>query len=89
MADEKKKKKKEKEASITPKITMKEIKRQKTLLIWAAVFFAMMLMGPIGMASFPPEYFGIGERFSIYSAIGFEAVLGLYLFNGFKGTHYE
>lgn len=54
--------------------------------IWAAVFFAMMLMGPIGMASFPPEYFGIGERFSIYSAIGFEAVLGLYLFNGFKGT---
>ncbi|MBO4846691.1 MAG: sugar ABC transporter permease [Lachnospiraceae bacterium] len=39
MADEKKKKKKEKEASITPKITLKEIKRQKTLLIWAAVFF--------------------------------------------------
>ena len=39
MADEKMKKKKEKEASITPKITLKEIKRQKTLLIWAAVFF--------------------------------------------------
>ena len=39
MADEKKKKKREKEASITPKITVKEIKRQKTLLIWAAVFF--------------------------------------------------
>ncbi len=39
MADEKKKKKREKEASITPKITMKEIKRQKTLLIWSAVFF--------------------------------------------------
>lgn len=31
-------KKKEKEASITPKITMKEVKRQKTLLIWSAVF---------------------------------------------------
>ena len=52
--------------------------------IWAAIFFAMMLMGPIGMAVFPPEYFGIGERFSIYAAIGLEAVLGLYLFNGFK-----
>lgn len=51
--------------------------------IWAAIFFAMLLMGPIGMASFPPEYFGIGERFSIYAAVGFEAVLGLYLFNGF------
>ncbi len=33
---------------------------------------------------FPPEYFGIGERCSIYAAIGFEAVLGVYLFNGFK-----
>ena len=54
--------------------------------IWAAVFFAMMLMGPIGMAVLPPEYFGIGERCSIYAAIGFEAVLGVYLFNGFKRT---
>jgi len=52
--------------------------------IWAAVFFFMMLMGPIGMKAFPPEYFGIGERFSIYSAIGFNSVLGIYLFNGFN-----
>ena len=50
---------------------------------WAAVFFAMMLMGPIGMQAFPPQYFGIAERLSIYSAIGFNAILGLYLFNGF------
>jgi hypothetical protein len=52
--------------------------------IFAAVFFAMMLMGPIGMQAFPPQYFGIAERFSIYSAIGFNAVLGIYLFNGFE-----
>ncbi len=51
--------------------------------IWAAIFFVMMLMGPIGMQAFPPQYFGIAERFSIYSAIGFNAVLGLHLFNGF------
>ena len=51
--------------------------------IWAAVFFAMMLIGPVGMQTLPPQYFGIAERFSIYSAIGFNAVLGLYLFNGF------
>lgn len=51
--------------------------------IWAAVFFSMMLIGPLGMQAFPPQYFGIAERFSIYSAIGFNAVLGLYLFNGF------
>ena len=52
--------------------------------IWAVIFFAMMLMGPIGMRAFPPQYFGIAERFSIYSAIGFNAILGLYLFNGLK-----
>lgn len=52
--------------------------------IWAAVFFAMMLMGPIGMQAFPPQYFGIAERFSIYSAIGFNAIIGIYLFNGFE-----
>lgn len=52
--------------------------------IWAAIFFAMMMIGPIGMKAFPPEYFGIAERLSIYSAIGFNAVLGIYLFNGFN-----
>ena len=52
--------------------------------IWAAIFFAMMLIGPIGMKAFPPQYFGIAERFSIYSAIGLNAVLGIYLFNGFE-----
>ncbi|MCR5557469.1 MAG: DUF998 domain-containing protein [Butyrivibrio sp.] len=52
--------------------------------IWAAIFFSMMLIGPIGMQAFPPQYFGIAERCSIYSAIGFNAVLGIYLFNGFK-----
>lgn len=61
-------------------------KEVRSIGIWAALFFAMLLMGPIGMASFPAGYFGIGERFSIYATIGFEAVLGLYLFNGFKGV---
>lgn len=61
-------------------------KEVRSIGIWAAIFFAMLLMGPIGMASFPAEYFGICERFSIYATIGFEAILGLYLFNGFKGV---
>ena len=60
--------------------------KMKSVGIWAAVFFAMMLMGPIGMQAFPPQYFGIAERFSIYSAIGFNAIIGIYLFNGFKTT---
>ncbi|MCR4989440.1 MAG: DUF998 domain-containing protein [Lachnospiraceae bacterium] len=56
----------------------------RDLGIWAGVSFAMMLMGPVGMASFPPEYFGIAERFSIYASVIFSAVLGIFLFNGFK-----
>ena len=37
------------------------------------------------MQAFPPKYFGIAERCSIYSAIGFNAALVIYLFNGFDG----
>ena len=52
--------------------------------IWAAIALSMMFMGPIGMAAFPPEYFGIFERFSTVAAVGYNAVLGVYLFDGFK-----
>ena len=44
----------------------------------------MMLMGPVGMAVFPPQYFGLFERFSTFAAVGFNAVLGVYLFEGFR-----
>ena len=60
--------------------------------IWAAIALSMMFMGPIGMAAFPPEYFGIFERFSTVAAVGYNAVLGVYLFDGFKKastTHKE
>ena len=52
--------------------------------IWAAVALAMMFMGPIGMGAFPKEYFGIFERFSTVAAVGYNAVLGVYLFQGFR-----
>ena len=52
--------------------------------IWAAIALGMMFMGPIGMAAFPPEYFGIFERFSTVAAVGYNAVLGVYLFDGFR-----
>ena len=51
--------------------------------IWAAIALALMFMGPIGMVAFPPQYFGIFERFSTFAAVGFNAVLGVYLFEGF------
>ncbi len=42
-----------------------------------------MLVGAVGQGLVPPEYFGIVERFSVFAAVGFTAVLGLYLFEGF------
>ena len=61
-------------------------KEMKGLDVWAALALGMMFMGPIGMAAFPPQYFGIYERFSTFAAVGFTAVLGVYLFNGFKNA---
>ena len=51
--------------------------------IWAAVAFIMMMVGAIGKTAIPPQYFGIVERFSVFAAVGFNAVCGIYLFRGF------
>lgn len=51
--------------------------------IWSAIALAMMFAGAAGM-SVPPEYFGITERFSVFAAVGFTAILGIYLFTGFR-----
>ncbi len=53
--------------------------------LWAAGALAMMLIGSVGTGIVPPQYFGIAERFSVFAAVGFNAVLGVYLFRGFKG----
>ena len=54
--------------------------------IIAAIALAMMMIGSIGAGVVPPQYFGIVERFSVFAAVGFNAVLGVYLFHGFKGA---
>ena len=59
-------------------------KKVRGIGIWALAALALMFMGPIGMMAFPPEYFGVFERFSTFAAVGFNAVLGVYLFDGFK-----
>ena len=56
---------------------------------WAALALGMMLVGSIGTGVVPPQYFGIVERFSVFAAVGFNAVLGWALFNGFKGVGYR
>ena len=57
----------------------------KSIGIWAAIALGMMFTGAIGQAVVPPDYFGIVERFSVFAAVGFNAALGLHLFNGFSG----
>lgn len=56
----------------------------KSLTIWATVALSMMFIGAIGTGIVPKAYFGIVERFSVFSAIGFNAVLGIYLLRGFE-----
>lgn len=59
-------------------------KRYPSLGIWAALTLTMMLAGAIGVNLVRSDYFGIPERFSVFAGMGFAAVLGVYLFNGFK-----
>ncbi|WP_075719132.1 DUF998 domain-containing protein [Roseburia sp. 499] len=51
---------------------------------WALFALLMMFAGAIGTGAVPKEYFGIFERFSVFAATGFNAVLGVYLFQGFR-----
>ena len=53
--------------------------------IWAAAALIMMMVGAVGQGAVPPRYFGIVERFSVFAAVGFNAVCGVYLFRRFDG----
>ena len=50
-----------------------------SLSIWAIICLIAMLIGPIGTSCLPKAVFGIFERFSTFSAVIFNAVLGVYL----------
>jgi hypothetical protein len=39
-----------------------------------------MCLGAVGTNAAPQEMFGVFERFSVFAATGFNAVLGVYLF---------
>ncbi|SFK42127.1 Protein of unknown function [Marinilactibacillus piezotolerans] len=57
-----------------------------SLAVWATIALLLMVSGAIGTAVVSEEYFGIPERFSVFSAAGFNAILGIYLFMGFSGN---
>lgn len=40
----------------------------------------IIMVGALGMNIVPKEYFGIVERFSVFAATGFQAVLGMHLY---------
>ena len=54
----------------------------KSLRVWAVVCLAAMIIGPIGTSLLPQAVFGLFERFSTFSAVVFNAVLGIYLMKG-------
>lgn len=54
----------------------------RSLRVWAFVCLFAMLIGPAGTALLPPSVFGLFERFSTFSAVVFNAVLGTYLLTG-------
>lgn len=54
----------------------------KSLGIWAIVCLVAMLIGPLGTSLLPKAVFGLFERFSTFSAVVFNAVLGIYLMKG-------
>lgn len=56
---------------------------QKPLALWAGVTLLLLCAGAIGTGVVPRAYFGIAERFSVFAATGFTAVLGVCLFRGF------
>ncbi|TCT16070.1 uncharacterized protein DUF998 [Natranaerovirga pectinivora] len=58
----------------------KKDRKYKSLGIWAIIALVCMFIGPMGMAIVPKSYFGIVERFSVYSAVVFNAILGMYGF---------
>ena len=57
----------------------------RALALWALLDLIFMILEAIGTKSVPRAFFGIPERFSVFAVTGFNAVLGIYLFNGFKG----
>lgn len=59
-------------------------RRYRSLAVWASIALLLMFAGAVGTNVVPREFFGIPERFSVFAAAGFNAVLGVYLYRGFE-----
>jgi hypothetical protein len=56
--------------------------KQRLIGVWAVICFVAMMAGAIGTNILPKGIFGIAERFSTFTVVVFNAVLGYYLFRG-------
>lgn len=55
-------------------------KEYRSFGVFAGIALGMMFVGALGMNIVPKEYFGVVERFSVFAAVGYNAVLGIELF---------
>ena len=55
-------------------------KEYRSFGVFAGIALGMMLVGALGMNIVPEDYFGVVERFSVFAAVGYNAVLGIELF---------
>ncbi len=55
----------------------------RSLGLWAAAAPLFMLFGAVETNLLPAAFFGIPERFRVFSVVGFNAVLDIRLFRGF------
>lgn len=56
-------------------------KRNRYVAIFAAIALACMFFGSVGVGFVPPGYFGLVERFSVFSVVIFTGILGIYGFS--------
>lgn len=54
----------------------------RSYAVCAGIALGMMLVGALGMKLVPAQYFGVVERFSVFTATGYDAALGIHLFCG-------
>ena len=60
------------------------VQRQcRSLGLWAGTALLLMMSGALGAHLLPDAYFGLAERLSTFAAVGFNAVLGIYLYNDY------
>lgn len=58
--------------------------KHKYLGMFTILSLLFMFAGAVGVGIVPKEYFGVAERFSTYSAVVFNAILGIYGFQIFR-----